>query len=285
MSLGGISVLSAAREVQIPLLAALLIGGCAAKARRAIMARSITPALSPTAMFPLPLRRPVTMALCASELGLGAGLLLTFGRLGAGTPAIMVRSGTALLFGTAVGALHELRSRRPGVGCGCFGDLSDTPVTWRTLARSALLCVAAVATIGLPPARMPHSASQAILLIALAVAELIVLAVVSPEVGEGMLMVKLGYTEPCEVRRLPVTRTLSALRASSSWRRYRNCIVATVPSDVWREGCWRYIVFPGTVAGRAVEVVFAVYMQPRRPPVRAAIIDPGGRCRPLHSDL
>jgi hypothetical protein len=45
------------------------------------------------------------------------------------------------------------------------------------------------------------------------------------------------------------------------------------PSDVWREGCWRYVVFPGIVAERPVEVVFAVYLQLRRPPVRAAIID------------
>ena len=40
MPLGG-AVLSAAREVQVPILALLLIGACAAKAQRAAAARSI----------------------------------------------------------------------------------------------------------------------------------------------------------------------------------------------------------------------------------------------------
>jgi predicted SnoaL-like aldol condensation-catalyzing enzyme len=32
-------------------------------------------------------------------------------------------------------------------------------------------------------------------------------------------------------------------------------------------------VFPGIADGRAVDVVFAVYMKPRRPTIRAAIVD------------
>ena len=74
-------------------------------------------------MFPLRLRRPAAIALCATEFALGVGLLLTAGRAGAGTPALAVRAATALLFCTAVGALHELRARRPDAGCGCFGEL------------------------------------------------------------------------------------------------------------------------------------------------------------------
>jgi len=87
MPLGG-AVLSAAREVQIPILAALLIGACAAKARRAIHAHSVDAALSPTAMFPLRLRKPVTMAMCACECALGAGLIATAGQAGAGPPSL-----------------------------------------------------------------------------------------------------------------------------------------------------------------------------------------------------
>jgi hypothetical protein len=275
MAVGGIGVLSpvlgAAREVQIALLAVLLVGGCAAKAKRAISARSIEAGLGPTVMFPLRLQRPIAIAMCASEMLLGLGLLVTAGRLGAGVPATTVRSAAALLFATAVGTLHELRTRRPEAGCGCFGDLSDTPVNWRALARSALLCAAAISTIGVRPLRMPATADQAALLLVVLTVELAVLAALSPEVGE--VMVRLGYSEPCEVRRLPVARTLSGLRASSQWRRYRRHITAMEPSDVWREGCWRYVVYPGVVAERPVDVVFAVYLQNRRPPVRAAIID------------
>jgi hypothetical protein len=263
----GENVLGASREVQIPLLAALLIGGCAAKARRALSARSIEAGIGPSAVFPLRLHRPVAIALCAGELALGGGLLLT-----AGAAALAVRSATALLFGTAVGALHELRARQPGAGCGCFGDLSDAPVSWRAMTRTAVLCAAAIAAIGVPPLHRPASAGQALTMLAVAAIELAVLAVLSPEVGE--IMVRLGYSEPCEVRRVPVSRTLAALRGSAPWRHYRDYLLATDPIDVWREGCWRYVVFPGTVDGRQVEVVFAVYLEARRPPVRAGIADP-----------
>jgi hypothetical protein len=268
----GGNLLVAAREVQIPLLAALLLGGCAAKARRAVSARSIEAGIGPTAMFPLSMRRPVAVAVCASELALGAGLLLTAGPAGAGPPALAVRAGAALLFGTAVGALHELRGRRPGAGCGCFGELSDTPVGWRAMARSALLCGAAIAAVGVRPLHKPASAGQAVAVLAIAAVELLVLAALSPEVGE--IMTRLGYSEPCEVRRLPVSRTLTTLRGSAPWRDYRHYLADTKPIDVWREGCWRYVVFPGTAAGRGVEVVFAVYLKPRRAPVRVAVVDP-----------
>jgi hypothetical protein len=268
--------LHAARALQLPLLAVLLLGACAAKTRRVMSEVSATGRTAPAGigmpvLFPVPMRWTVMIGLLACEFVLGAGLVLTAGPFGAGAPAIVFRALTALLFGTAVGSLHVLRGRRPEVGCGCFGDLSGTPVSWQALARPALLCVAAVATIGVPPLHLPTSGRQALVVLALLLAELVVLAAVSPEVGE--IMVRLGYSEPCEVRRLPVSRTLAALRASAHWRRYRHHLVSTQPVDVWREGCWRYLAFPGLVASRRVEVVFAVYLKPRRAPVRAGIYD------------
>jgi hypothetical protein len=270
MYLGGVA-LGTAREVQIPILAMLLIGACAAKAQRALRTRSIEAAISPTAMFPLRLRKPITIAMCASELAIGGGLVVTAGPLGQGGPAAAVRVLTALLFGTAVGALHEVRSRRPDIGCGCFGDLSDTPVSVRTLVRSALLCVAAISSVGVPPLETPTSADQALWLLGTGGAELALIAVLSPEVGE--IMVRLGYAEPCEARRLPVARTLTALRGSGAWRHYQPYLTATEPGDVWREGCWRFAVYPAVVEGLARDVVFAVYLQARRAPVRAAVVD------------
>ena len=274
----GENVLGASREVQIPLLAALLIGGCAAKARRALSARSIEAGIGPTAVFPLRLHRPVAIALCAGELALGGGLLLTagpltMGPLSAGPAAHAVRSATAVLFGTAVGALYELRARQPGAGCGCFGDLSDAPVSWRAMTRTAVLCAAAIAALGVPPLHRPASAGQALTMLAVAATELVVIAILSPEVGE--IMVRLGHSEPCEVRRVPVSRTLAALHGSAPWRHHRHYLLAMDPIDVWREGCWRYVVFPGTVDGRQVEVVFAVYLEPRHPQVRAGIAGAG----------
>jgi hypothetical protein len=268
--LGG-AALIAVREVQVPILALLLIGACAAKAQRAAATRSAGAPISPTAIFPVRLRRPATLGLCAIELGLGIGLVLTAGRAGTSTPAVTVRAAAALLFAVAVAALNEMRISRPGTGCGCFGDLSDAPVTMRSLARSALLCTGAIASIGAPPLRLPASAGQSLLMMAAATAELVLLAALSPEVSE--ILVRLGYSEPCEALRLPVSRTLASLHGSEAWQYYRPYLTVTEPSDIWREGCWRFMTYPGKVNDRKVDIVFAVYLQSRRPSVRAAIVD------------
>jgi hypothetical protein len=269
----GNDVLTATREIQLPLLAILLMGACVAKARRAITMRSIEAGTGPSAVFPVRLRRPAAIGLCFTELVLGIGLLLTAGRFGAGEPALVIRAATALLFCTAVGALYVLREREPGAGCGCFGELSDTPVGWRTITRAALLGVAALASIGAPPWHTAQSEWQAAALVLVTAAELGVLAVLSPEIGQ--VIVRLSHDVPCEVREIPVARTLAALRATAHWRRYQPFLVGPGPSDVWREGCWRFLVFPGILAGRTVDVVFAISLDSRRAQVHVGLVDTG----------
>jgi hypothetical protein len=264
----------ALREVQIPLLAVMLLGACAAKAWRALSSRTVTAGLGPTGLFPVHLRRPITIMMFLAELSLGLGLIGTAGRIpdtASRLPATIVRTATALFFLIAVGALNELRQRRPDSGCGCFGELSDTPIGLRTIARSGLLCASAVATIGVPELRMPSSPRQAELWLAGLAFELALIAFLSPELGE--ILVRLGYSEPCELRRLPVGRTMSALHASSQWRKYASQVSTAEPADVWREGCWRLAVYPGIVRGRRVDIVFAIYLQARRPAIRAAVLD------------
>jgi hypothetical protein len=265
------SLLTAAADVQIPLLSAMLLSGCFAKLVRVLRTRTVAAALGPTAMFPLHLRRPAAMFLGGIEFALGIGLIVTVGRLGRGTPASAVRLLVAVLFMVATCALLELRNTRPDLGCGCFGELSTAPVSARTLARSALLAVAALTTIGLGPLQLPKPGLPAVSVLGILVAELTLIATLSPELGEGL--VRLGYSEPCELRRLPAERTLAALRRSSQWRRHAGAITADVPADMWRELCWRYVVFPGRWGDRDAEVVFAVYLKPRRPPVLAAVVD------------
>jgi hypothetical protein len=284
-------MLAVTREIQVPLLAVLLIGASAAKVRAAKARHATGPrkGTGPGVIFPLHLRRPAAIALCATELVLGTALLVTAGRVGAGLPATAARAGTGLLFGTAAAALHELRARRPEAGCGCFGEFSRTPVSWRVITRAALLCLAALSSIGIPPIRMPDSAAQAWLTLTAVAAELAILAALSPEIGE--LMLRLSHVDPCELRAVPVGRTLSALRASSPWRRYQEFLVATAPVDIWREGCWRFVVFPGVMASRPVDVVFAVHLSGRNTPVRVGVLDTSAplvttlnpaRQRPLH---
>jgi hypothetical protein len=94
-------------------------------------------------------------------------------------------------------------------------------------------------------------------------------------------MLLLSHADPCELREVPVGRTLSKLRASTSWRRYSRFLVAAAPVDVWREGCWRFVVYPGMLASRRVDVVFAVHLAGRGAPVRVGMLDTGGFAAPL----
>jgi hypothetical protein len=222
-------------------------------------------------LFPLSLHRPVMVMVCASEMGMGVGLLATGGELGAGLAATVIRMATAAFFAVGVGALNEMRHRRPGTGCGCFGEFSGTPVGPRTIIRAGVLCVSAAAAIGAPPLRMPSSPVDAEFRLAVLAFELALIGFLSPELGE--ILVRLGYAEPCELSRLPVARTLAALHASSQWRKHAGQLSSAAPADVWREGCWRFAVYQGVAHGRRVEVVFAVYLSPRRPAIRTAVLD------------
>ncbi len=258
-------------DVQIPLLAAMLLGGCASKLARALRGDSISADLAPTALFPLRLRGWASAALCAIELLFGLGLILTSGRLLDGPAAELIRLGTGLLFVIATCALIEVRSIRPSAGCGCFGEFSTAPITGRTLARSALLAVAALGIIELPPIDLPRTPAGAVLLLGLFTAEVVVFGTLSPEVRG--LLVRIGYSTQCERRLQSTDQTLARLQRSTQWRRHSDLIAGQQPADVWRELCWRYIVFPSTYAGRDADLVFAVYLEHRRPMVRSVLVD------------
>ncbi len=258
-------------QAQIPLLAAMLLGGCAAKLARAIRRRSIDAGLGPTALFPLKLRPWAAGTLAAVEFGMGIGLIVTVGTLGAGAPATLVRLGTCLLFAVATLALIELRSIRPDIGCGCFGELSSTPITGRTLARSILLALAALGAVGVDPIPPPRGFGDLAPMLLFLVIELGVIGLLSPEVRD--LLVRIGYSEPCELRMPTPEHTLHALRRSSQWRRHLTLLARDDPIDCWRELCWRYLAFPSRYNGRDAELVFAVYLQNRRPVVLSVLVD------------
>jgi hypothetical protein len=283
-------VLQAIREVQIPLVAAMLLGGSVTKLVRTLRTGSVDPGLGPTALFPMSSRRPVAVILCAVEGGLGLGLIITAGGAGGMAAATCIRIGAGLLFLVATSTLIELRTVRPDVGCGCFGDFSTAPVSGRTIARSALLAIAASSTIDLGSISASQVGRAGIELMVFLGAELLAIGALSPEVGEGLI--RLGYSEPCELRDVPSLRTLAALRRSKQWRRYSDLVTSDVPADVWRELCWRYVVYPSTYQERPADLVFAVFLQHRRPAIHAALVDagtglslpwptaPGGESRP-----
>lgn len=258
-------------DIQIPVLAIMLLAGCSAKAARAFRRRSISAGLGPTALFPLRLRPLAAGTLCAVELGMGIGLIVTAGRFGQGAAAQFVRIGTCLLFVVATCALIELRSIRPDIGCGCFGEFSSAPITGRTLTRSVFLAAAAACTFGLP-AMQPHIlAIHARTLLLLLSAELSVFALLSPEIRD--VLVRIGYSAPCELRMTSPDQTIAALERSKVFRRLVALLSRGEPLDVWRELCWRYVAYPSRYNGREAELVFAVYLEQRRPTVLSVLVD------------
>jgi hypothetical protein len=259
----------AIREVQIPLVAALLVFGALAKLIQLIRAGAVGAESGSTVLFPSWLRGSAAIGVCLIEFGLGAGLILTAGPLGKGAPAIAVRIATTLLFVVATCALIELRASRPDLSCGCFGDLSTAPVSARGIARSTVLALASLATIGLKPVSLPKPGAIPEL-VTIFVLEMLLLGALSPEIGEALI--RLGYSEPCELHDMPTDRTVTALRRSKQWRKTGGLIASDAPVDVWRELCWRYLVYPSSYADGQAEIVFAVSLKQRRPTVRYALV-------------
>jgi hypothetical protein len=265
------------QQMQIPLLALVLLGACAAKLSRVVRARSVIVALDATSLFPPRLRRPATMAVCVTELCLGAGMLATSGRAWRGW-ADGVRLAAALFFLIAMCAIVELREFRPGAGCGCFGELSNKPPGLRSVLRAALLATAALVSLYSGELTLPPAGPAAALDLGILVAEFLLVAALSPEVGE--VLARLGYAEPCEVRAAPPQRAITSLRRSRVWRRHAALAPAERPADMWRELCWWYLVYPGRDGTGECDIVFAVEVRHRRPAIRAAVVPRPGEPSP-----
>jgi Methylamine utilisation protein MauE len=247
------------RETQLPLLAGVLLAAGLSK----LLLRGPDPPAGARALDLLRHHRGLSVAVALAEGGLGVALLVT--------PHPAVRVATSVWFAGATWISAELRARRPEAGCGCFGSLSTSRVGIRTVARSMLLTCAAIATVG-----VAASGAEVLRLslgwrgVAL-VAELAVLAALSPEIG--VLIARRRRHVPCELRRIPLRETYATLHASAAWHEHLPAISGLEPVDVWRELCWRFLVYPGYSDGRGVEVVFAVPLEAAgRPAVQVVIL-------------
>jgi hypothetical protein len=250
------------REIQIPLLAGVLLAAGSAKLllpgdERRGAGEGRPPVLT---LY----RRETVVTLGALELVLGAALLIT--------PAPAFRIATGVGFAAATWVVGELRARRPDLGCGCFGGLSTTRAGKRAELRAGLLTACALATLGVPATGAQVLGRVLGLPVLLIAAEVAVLLAISPEVGVLLARRRLPPV-PCAMRRIPVETTLEALYTSAAWHERSPMIVGTAPSGVWREECLRFLVFAGWSAGMEFEVVFAVSLEDvRHPEVRTALV-------------
>ncbi|MFC9972054.1 MauE/DoxX family redox-associated membrane protein [Spirillospora sp. NPDC127200] len=260
------------QNTQVLLLATVLLAACLAK----LAVRGAPAEADHVHGVPLPAgARRATVLRHSRRASVGLGLVE--GMLGLAlllTTHISVRIATAVGFAVATWAVSELRAHRPDAGCGCFGGLSANPVGRRTVARAMLFTAAAMASLWAPHAGLEVLRMGPALVGPVLVLELAVFAALSPELP-ALFGRHARPRTPCAWRRSPLAETYATLRDSQAWARHENAVTSAVPVDVWREGCWRFLVFPARRGDRAVEVVFAVSMAERDREVRSAVVETG----------
>ncbi|SDQ68800.1 MauE/DoxX family redox-associated membrane protein [Thermostaphylospora chromogena] len=254
---------------QAPVLVLLLTLGGVAKAATAHA--DVEPGglvrLGPAILMP-PRWRTLAMYVCAAvELVMAAGLIFS--------THPYFRWNAVVFFALSTYVLMDLRRRHPDAGCGCFGEVSSRPIGMRSIGRTVVLTAMSVGVVWAPVPALSLLAEPDPLTLTGAAAGLAVLAVLSPELEE--VVARLRYRAPCEQRSVPTGVALARLRSSAAWRAHESLLLTDQPRDSWRELCWRFFVYPGRTAdGRDVEVVFAVYLSGRRPPVKVALVDEDG---------
>lgn len=249
------------REVQLPLLAVLLVLGAAGKTTRQASAAGMA------VLVPERLRRPATVGSGVLEAGAAVGLIGLTGVWGEA-----VRVFTAVMFAVSVVVLLLARRRDPEAGCGCFGGLSRTPIGWRTLTRAGFLSAVALTTIGIEPTGWQVVSTFTWTHAAVLGVELLVLAVLSPELRG--VAARLLRREPCALRRHSLRRAEWRLRRNDVWRSLHSVMLKNEPEDVWRHGCRYFLRYDGLRYGQRVDVVYAVRLEGKKSTaVRASMVD------------
>lgn len=263
-------MVTAFQNTQVLLLAAVLLAACLAK-----LAVPEQTAGAPDHVHGVPV--PAGLARLTAlrrNRGMTVGLGLGEGVLGLAllvTSHPTVRLATTMAFAAAAWVVGELRVRRPDAGCGCFGGLSAKRVGRRGVLRAVLFTGAALASLGAPLTGVDVLRNAQVQVGLVFTAELALFAALSPELSELLKRCRASADPPCERRRSPIAETYATLHRSAAWAEHENVIASTVPLDVWREGCWRFVVYPARVDGWDAEIVFAVSTAAHDRAVRAAV--------------
>ncbi|MGR6316947.1 hypothetical protein Q2K19_08270 [Micromonospora soli] len=213
---------------------------------------------------------PAYRLLGGVELTLGALLLLP--------PAARLEAAAATVLATGFLAyLAYARRAAPASSCGCL-SARPTPVSGRSLARAALLVVAA-GLAGLFPAGWPTAlATRPLAGGAMLLAEVAAVAALSPELDAAWLLplrrLRARLTNPLRGGSgVPLLATVHQVQLSDPYRR----VAPLLRSDVrehWDDGDWRFVGHAGLYQGRPVTAVFAAPLADHDPEaVRVAVVD------------
>ncbi len=138
----------------------------------------------------------------------------------------------------------------PQASCGCFGAKSE-PVSPRTAVRAAFLALLA---LGGTPWWGASPAGWGLALVAGAV-----LLALTPELRSRETRLQVNEAV-CSHRPAPPKVTIARLRDSTLWADAQQYLAADAPSEQWRDGCWRYLVYPANYDGEDANAVFALYL-------------------------
>ncbi|GGU01697.1 hypothetical protein GCM10010208_26850 [Actinomadura livida] len=271
-------MVTAFQNTQVVLLAAVLLAACLAK----LMVRE-QGVEAPDHVHGVPVPAAIArLSALRDSRGMTVGLGVGEGLLGLAllvTSHPSVRLATTVAFAAATWVVSELRVGRPDAGCGCFGGLSGRRVGRRSVLRAVLFTCAAIASLQAPHAGLDVLRNVEVLVGLVLAVEVALFAALSPELSallgrRGLPPGQGRPVMPCERRRSPIEETYATLYDSAAWVEHENVVTSALPLDVWREGCWRFLVFPARVDDREMEVVFAVSTAERGRTVRAALVAP-----------
>lgn len=235
----------------------------AAAARRSALATLIGATRAPTAF----------RVLGAVEIALALALLLPPVHVAEPITAIALTVGF-------LGYLGYARVSAPEAGCGCMGT-RRTPVTWRSIARAAVLLLTAAlstqaATSWLAALQARPVAGTAVLAAAGAL-----MVVLSPEADHHWLFplrrLRVRVSHPlAESGRgadAPLEASLQQLHNSPAFQQV-GASLRSAPRETWDEGRTRILCYTADYDGRRATAVFAVPLDRYEPEaVRVALVD------------
>ena len=182
---------------------------------------------------------------------------------------------SALLLVTAVGYAGWALRMAPGRPCGCFGAVSQSPITGRTIARAIVLALAAILGAFWPEPWWAALTEPVTWLVI--VAEVLVLGYLSPEVLRIAPLRTRSHDSDrmvdCATTRVPLKTILARLKTSPAWQSLRSHIDAEDPREHWREGCWGFVCFAATYLGKPATAVFAIRLGHEDSTIRGALVD------------
>jgi hypothetical protein len=168
----------------------------------------------------------------------------------------------------------------PDKPCGCLG-VRETPVTWKSLLRAALLLLMSSAALYGAQYWLDSLQREPLWLTVIA-AEVGVILYLSPEIDweflvqhlkrQSVFVEQAGNLDCTMLPTPPFTKTLAHVLRIRDFRRLEHCIKGGL-ADQWREGCWHYFSFDVEYQGQQGQLVIAAPLVWDANRVRVVIVD------------